>query len=121
MNRREASDGMKQAQQDFLNLARLPGTIDAQQAGYLLGIAPAHVSILVSKGFLHPLGRSLAPNAPRRFSSVAICKLASDPHEMDKMHQILSSYWRVRNGTGPGANKPSKKNNLNGVASVASS
>ena len=89
---------MKQAQQDFLNLARLPGTIDAQQAGYLLGIAPAHVSILVSKGFLRPLGRSLAANAPRRFSSTAICKLASDPHEMDKMHQtskfVLASSQR---------------------------
>ena len=121
MNRHETSDGMRQAQQDFLNLARLPGTIDAVQTGYLLGIASAHVSILVSKGFLHPLGRSLAPNAPRRFSSAAICKLASDPDKMDKMHQVLSAHWRTRNGTNSGTIKALQNNSLNGIAPVASS
>ena len=107
---------MNKDQQDFLNLARLPGTIDAAQTGYLLGILPIHVSVLVSKGFLRPLGRSLARNAPLRFSSEIICKEASDPVKMDKMQQVLTAYWRNRNGTTPVANKlAKKKNDLNGT------
>ena len=91
---------------EFLNLRRLPATIDAGQTAILLGISEANVTILVSKGFLKPLGKNLAANAPKWFSSAAIEALARKPEEMSRMHQLVSSYWRTRNGT------PSRKNNV---------
>ena len=83
----------------FLNLMRLPGSISAEQAAILFGIPTACIPVLVSKSFIKPLGRTIAPNAPRRFSSVDIVKLASDPKQMDRMQNILTTHNRHRNGT----------------------
>ena len=102
---------MNQEHQNFLNLVRLPATIDAEQAGILLGISTVHVSILVKKRFLRPLGQGLALNAQRKFSSAAILKLGADPDEMNRMQQVLSAYWRCRNDTdSPRTNSSSKRN-----------
>ena len=81
----------------FLNLVRLPATIDAEQAAILLGVAPGNIAVLVAKKHLKPLGRNLSANAPRRFASVTIERLARDPEELDRMQQILSQHWRNRN------------------------
>ena len=81
----------------FLNLTRLPATIDAEQAAILLGVASAGIMVLVANKFLKPLGRNLAANAPRRFASVTIEGLARDPEQLDRMQRILTQHWRSRN------------------------
>ena len=83
--------------QDFLNLVRLPASVSGEEVGILLGISADSVAILVSCGFLKPLGRQLAKNAPRRFATVTIEALARDADQLSKMQHALSSYWRSRN------------------------
>ena len=90
---------MNNEHREFLNLLRLPGTIDAEQAAILLGINEANIVILVNKSFLKPLGKDLAANSAKRFSSVEIEELARNPQQMNRMHHLISSYWRTRNGT----------------------
>ena len=88
---------MNNDHKEFLNLRRLPGTLDTEQAAILLGVNETSIPILVAKGFLKPLGKTLAANAPRRFSSATIEVLARDPEAMSRMHQLISSHWRSRN------------------------
>ena len=90
---------MKKEHESFLNLRRLPATIDAEQTAILLNISMDSVTILAAKEFLEPLGKPLAANAPRRFASVEIERIAHDVEELNKMQRILSLYWRSRNGT----------------------
>ena len=88
---------MNKQHQDFLNLVRLPGSLTAEEAGILLGITAESVAILAGCGFLKPLGRALAQNAPRRFAAVAIEALARDADQLGKMHHAISSHWKARN------------------------
>lgn len=90
---------MNKDHENFLNLVRLPGTIDAEQTGILLGVPAASVSILVARHFLTPLGKGIASNSPRKFSSAMILALTLDPDQMSRMHHVISGYWRSRNGT----------------------
>ena len=93
---------MNNDHREFLNLRRLPGSIDAAQTALLLGVPSTSITILISKGFLKPLGKNVAPNAPKRFSSAAIIALVQNPDEMHRMQHHISSHWRERNGTPPG-------------------
>ena len=90
---------MNPEHREFLNLRRLPGSISAEQAAILLGVAEPNIPVLVSKGFLRPLASPLSANAPRRFSSTVVEKLAGDAAEMNRMQQILTKHHRSRNGT----------------------
>ena len=103
---------MNNEHKEFLNLLRLPGTIDAGQTAILLGITEANIAILVNRLFLKPLGKNLAANAPKRFSSATIEALARNPEEMSRMHHVISSHWRARNSTplrgNTGAAKPGR-------------
>ncbi len=90
---------MDKEHQAFLNLLRLPGSIAPEEVAVLLGVSVESVTILVKCSFLVPLGRPLAPNAPRRFASVEIEGLTRDVERMNRMHQVLTKYWRTRNGT----------------------
>ena len=90
---------MNNDHKEFLNLRRLPGTLDAEQAAILLGVNETSIPILVAKSFLKPLGKILAANAPKRFSSAAVEALTRDPEAMSRMHQLISSHWRSRNAS----------------------
>ncbi len=92
-----------------MNMRRLPGSIDAEQTALLLGVPTTAIPILVAKGFLKPLGKHIARNAPRRFSSAAIIALTQNPEEMHKMQHLISSHWRERNGTATGKSFQSVK------------
>ena len=92
---------MSPEERDFLNLRRLPGSIDAMQTAALLGATPANIPILIAKKFLRPLGgRHIKANAPKHFSSLEVVKLADNPAQMDRMQIILTLHTRVRNGIG---------------------
>lgn len=90
---------MNPEHREFLNLRRLPATISVEQAVILLGIAEANIPVLVSKGFLRPIGGPLAVNAQRRFCSKEIEQVACNSDEVNRMQQILTKYYRGRNGT----------------------
>lgn len=90
---------MNNDHRELLNLRRLPGSIDAEQTAVLLGIPITCIAILVKKGFLKPLGKTVAHNAPRKFASVAVVELMQDAEQMHKMQHFISSHWRERNGT----------------------
>ena len=104
---------MNNEAREFLNLLRLPGTIDAGQTAILLGINEASIAILVNKLFLKPLGKNLAANSPKRFSSAAIEALARNAEEMNRMHHLICSHWRTRNGTPPRNNSGAAKQGRN--------
>ena len=89
---------MNNDHRELLNLRRLPGSIDAEQTAVLLGIPVTCIAILVKKGFLKPLGKTVAHNAPRRFASAAVVELMQDAEQMHKMQHHISSHWRERNG-----------------------
>ncbi len=95
---------MNNDHREFLNLRRLPGSIDAEQTAILLGIPVTCIAILVKKGFLKPLGKAIAHNAPRKFASADVIELMQNADQMHKMQHYISSHWRERNGTRAGRN-----------------
>ena len=99
---------MNQDHREFMNLHRLPGAITAEQAALLLGIPVTCIAVLIGKGFVKPLGKNVAPNSPKRFSSAAIVMLTQNPEDMHKMQHLISSHWRERNGKPSTTGKPSK-------------
>ena len=104
---------MNQDHREFMNLRRLPGSIDAEQTALLLGIPSTSITILINKGFLKPLGKNVAANAPKRFSCAAIIVLVQNPEEMHRMQHHISSHWRERNGTPTGKHFGSAKPGTN--------
>lgn len=88
---------MRFDESEFLNLRRLPGRINAEQAASLLGVPPGCIPILVRYKFLEPLGNDVKPNAPKQFASVRIVELTQDKKEMHRMQVILTRYWKGKN------------------------
>lgn len=81
----------------LLSLRRLPGRLTSEQTAVLLGVSPADITILMAAKFLVPLGRNLAANSPKYFSSAQIEQLMGDPEVMGQMQTALTKHWRQRN------------------------
>ena len=74
----------------------LPGRLKTEEVTELLSCSVDDVSILVSRGVLHPLG-SPRPNAVKQFSAIEVITLLADRKSLDEMTKTISAYWRRKN------------------------
>jgi hypothetical protein len=86
----------------LLNLARLPGRLNAALTAGLLGFKPHDIPVLVARGFLQPLSNP-NPNCEKYFARVEIEELANDVDWLSQAGSAISQHWRIKNG---GEDKP---------------
>jgi hypothetical protein len=80
----------------FLNLARLPGSLNMALTAGLLGFQPHDIPVLVARGFLKPLGDPM-PNCEKYFARVEIEELAKDVDWLSQARAALNQNWRIKN------------------------
>ncbi len=83
--------------QAFLNLVRLPGSLNAAHTAGLLGFKPHDIPILVARGFLTPLGEP-SPNCEKFFARIRTEELAVDEAWLSNARAALNQHWRMKNG-----------------------
>jgi hypothetical protein len=88
---------MSPEQKQFLTLNRYPAILSVEQCGFLLGLLPHEVFILVWLGLLKPLGSSTRRNHKRVFARVLIEQLAEDPKWLARAQSGLVAHWRTKN------------------------
>ena len=82
---------------NVLNQLRLPARLDSQAAAALLGIPEHALPILAKRKLLVPLGKNLAPNAPRYYATCLLEELARDKDWLDRVCTALVEHWRHKN------------------------
>jgi hypothetical protein len=80
----------------FLNLATLPARFNKEQAAGYLGFEPDHLTLLMQKGLLKPLGRP-ALNSGKFFARVELEKLKNDKEWLSKATLAISLHWQIKN------------------------
>ena len=80
----------------FLNLSRLPARLNVAQTAACLGFAPYHIPVLVSRGFLKPLGHP-KPNGEKLFARSKVLRVADDEKWLSLATDALSQWWRMKN------------------------
>jgi hypothetical protein len=80
----------------FMNLLRLPASLNEAQTAALLGFKRDQIPILVARGFLKPL-RNPAPNAEKLFARVRVLANAEDEQWLSRAKAALNQYWRLKN------------------------
>jgi hypothetical protein len=87
---------MKSEMIGFLNVRRLPGRLDAAQAGSVLGFAAHDMPELVRQKVIKPLGRPM-PNAVKYFSASEVEELAKDRAWLSKATDAIYGHWQEKN------------------------
>ena len=72
----------------FLNLRRLPASLDVDQAAVLLGVRRDSIRFLIEHGLLGPLGNP-PQNGVKMFLSADVLDRASDRKWMHRAHKIV--------------------------------
>jgi hypothetical protein len=90
-----------------LNLARLPGRLNAALTAGLLGFKPHDIPVLVARGFLQPLSDP-NPNCEKFFAGVEIEELAKDVDWLSRAGAAVNQHWRIKNA---GKAKPTIRTN----------
>src|SRR5438552_3721013 len=81
-----------------LNLPRLPLRLNGGQAAALMGVQEHDIPVLVKAKIIRPCGgNSVAPNAPKYFSSSVLLDLMSHPDSADRITSAISRHWRTKN------------------------
>jgi hypothetical protein len=94
---------MNPERQQFLNLRSKPGRLTAEEAGWFLGFVVHEIPMLMSAGFLKPLGRP-SENGCKFFSLIVLDKLNQDPEWQARASDAIVKYWKDRN-----LQRPTKK------------
>jgi hypothetical protein len=81
---------------EFLNLATLPARFNKEQAAGYLGFEPDHITLLMQKGLLKPLGRP-AQNSDKFFAKVELEKLKNDKEWLSKATAAISLHRQIKN------------------------
>jgi hypothetical protein len=84
----------------FLNLSRLPGRLNTQEAAWLLGFRRHDIPILVSYRLLQHLGTP-ARNSEKYFPAAQLERLSRDFGWLDMATASLTTYWKAQNETRP--------------------
>ena len=74
----------------------LPARLLASQVAKLLNCTADDVSILVSAGKLHALGKP-RPNAVKYFSTVELIALLADREWLDEATKTIGNFWKRKN------------------------
>lgn len=78
---------------NILNLRRLPGRLNAEQAAALIGVAAEMIPILTKAGHLKPLGRP-DQQAVKYFSARELLGLIEERKWLDKMSACIYAHHR---------------------------
>ncbi len=70
--------------------------LHVEEAAKILGFTPHDVSVLMSQGFIKPLGNP-AQNAPKFFAAVKVYELALDVEWLDRATRAIAKYWKKKN------------------------
>lgn len=87
---------MNQDIQKFLSLPRLPARLDAQQAAWILGCQPEHMSLLVSRRLVKYLGNP-QQSATKYFAQSEIQEIADNPKSLHQITEAIYKYWKEKN------------------------
>jgi len=79
-----------------LNVRRLPGRLDSNQAASVLGFAAHDLSELVRRRLLKPVGRP-EKNAVKYFAAADIEALAKDPVWISDATNAIYKHWKEKN------------------------
>jgi len=93
---------------EMLQLPRIVGRLDLEDASALLNVQPYEASVLVRLGILRPLG-SPKQNSRRWFAAVDILALASDAKALDRCTRAIARHI---------ADKSSRQRSRKGVTEV---
>ncbi len=81
----------------FLSVhGRLPGRVNAEQAGWLLNCLPHNIPVLVRARLLKPLGNPPA-NGNKFFATDEILELSKDKAWLGRMTNVIYKNWQDRN------------------------
>ena len=80
----------------FLELRRLPGRLNCEQAAPLLGFAIHDLPVLVRAKLLKPLGNP-QQQAVKYFSASEIEKCSKDPCWLNRATKAIYLYWEQQN------------------------
>jgi len=80
----------------FLNLRRLPASLDVDQAAVLLGVHRDSFRFLIEHGSLGPLGNP-SQNGVKMFLSADVLDRASDRKWMHRAHKTVREYQHGKN------------------------
>jgi hypothetical protein len=83
---------MSPEQARFLGSERLPALSSVAECGYLLGLAPHEVVILLWLGLLKDCGRR-PRNGKILFATVTIQRLGEEPKALARLRTALADYW----------------------------
>lgn len=93
----------------FINLSKMPGRLNTEEAAWCLGFSAHDIPILVANRLLKPLGNP-PPNGGRYFSGSDIDRLRLDTKWLDKASALLIKHWRVKNDRKTSTPLKSKRN-----------
>ena len=80
----------------FLNLRRLPASLDVEQTAVLLGVHRDSIRLLIEEGLLEPLGNP-PQNGVKMFLSADVLERASDRKWMHRAHKTVREYQHDKN------------------------
>jgi hypothetical protein len=90
----------------FLNLRHLPAQMTAAETAHYLGCIPHEIPVLVSKGFLKPLGNP-ADNAVKFFALATLEELRADVKWLSRARAAIYDFWRTKNAAKSGSSEHS--------------
>ena len=105
---------MNPERKEILNLASLPGRLNAAEAAWRLGFEPDHIPLLVSAGQLKPLGNP-PPGTIKFFLTAEIEQKKGDARWLSKASEIIRLKIRDKN------ERAAKKRARNGAANPKAS
>lgn len=82
----------------FLNLRRLPASLDVDQTAVLLGVHRDGIRLLIEEGLLDPLGNP-PPNGVKMFLSSDVVERANDRKWMNRAHKTVREYQQRKNAS----------------------
>ena len=80
----------------FLNLRRLPASLDVEQTAVLLGVHRDSIRLLIEHGLLEPLGNP-PQNGVKMFLSADVLDRANDHKWMHRAHKTVREYQHGKN------------------------
>ena len=77
-------------------LSKYPARLNYEVAGAILGFVEADIRILVTNGFLKPLGNP-RPNATKYFALIDLTVIVGDSSKLRKASNIVYEHWNKKN------------------------
>lgn len=87
---------MNNERKELLSLPVLPARLNRAEAALYLGFEPDHISFLIKRGLIKPLGRPES-NGDKYFAAVKLAELRQDEQWLSRATLAVSEHWRDKN------------------------